>query len=256
MADEDIRVADRQLFARLDANKDGQLAAEELPEGRSRLFARLLRLGDADSDGRLDSEEWKQALEPRRPAKPIEQKRSSELPGANATRLVLLKLDADGDGVLTSDETPRGMRQVFNQIVEQFDRNEDGRVNRIELARGGPRITRVAQRAARQLNLNIDRELRQLDREQGEAAQRFSEQPTPQKMLADPKQSLALFEEFDRNNDGKIDHDEVPEQLTDRLGRLFRFGDRNRDGALSQREFLAATERAARLIERMSPGSD
>ncbi len=250
-AREDIRVADEQLFARLDANGDGQLKVEELPSSQARLFARLVRQGDADDDGQLTKDEWQQAIAPRRPAKPIEEQRPAELPGADAVRLVLLKLDVDGDGVIAKDEAPSNMQRVYNQIAEQFDRNDDGRINRLELARGGPRITRIAQRAVRQHNWDVERELKKLDRQQGSAALRFSERSTPRQMLTDPNQRKALFEEFDRNGDGKIDRDEVPAQVQDRLGRLFRFGDRDRDGALSEKEFLTATERLGRFMQRM-----
>jgi hypothetical protein len=243
---EDIRVADERLFARLDSNADGQLVSDDLPAGQARLFARLVRLGDADNDGGLSKEEWQHAITPPRPVKPIEEKRPSDLPGADAARLILLKLDVDGDGVLMQDEAPRAMRQVFTQLVNRFDRNDDDRVNRIELARGGPRLTRMAQQAVRRLNLDVERELKRLDREQGDAAQRFSEQPWARQRIADPKRAIALFEEFDINSDGKIEREEVP----DRLGRLYRFGDRNRDGNLSEEEFMAARQQVNKLQRR------
>lgn len=253
---DDIRVADDQLFGRLDANGDGWLEPSELPDGQSQLFARLLRLGDKDGDGRLTHAEWQQAIKPRRPAKPIEQKRASELPGADAARLLLLKLDADGDGMLTKAEAPEEYEFAFRRIVDQYDRNDDERVDRVELARGGPGLPRIAQQAVRRLDLDVDRELQKLDRQQGDAAQRFSERPDPRKLLGDPRQAAALFQQLDRNNDGKIERDELPEQAQGQLGRLFRFGDRNRDNALSQREFLTATERASRLMRAMSPGDE
>ena len=250
-AADDIRVSDGRLFATLDANGDGQVERQELSSEHARLFARLVRRGDSNDDGRLSEHEWQQALAPERPTKPIEERRGSELPGADAARLLLLKLDADGDSVLTADEAPSELKGVFNRIVEQYDRNDDGKVNRLELARGGPRLTRMAQQTARRLDLDVDRELKKLDRKQGQAAMRFSEQPSPRRMLGDPQQSLALFEEFDRNNDGRLERDEIPEQARDRLGRLFRLGDRNRDGALSEREFQAASQRASRMMQRM-----
>ena len=255
-AADDIRVADERLFVRLDANGDGQLAADELPSNQSRLFARLVRQGDANDDGLLTEDEWNKAIIPSRPAKPIEEKQSSELPGANAARLLLLKLDADGDGVLTTDEAPSELGRVFDRIVEQYDRNEDGRVNRIELSRGGPRLMGMARQAARRLDWNVERELKKFDRQQGEAAMRFSEQPSPRQMLGDPKQALALFQQFDSDGDGKLEKDEVPEQVRDRISRMFRFGDRNRDGVLTEKEFLAAADRASRFLNRMSRDSD
>jgi len=39
------------LFAELDANKDGQLTAEEIPADKKRLFERLLRRCDKTATG-------------------------------------------------------------------------------------------------------------------------------------------------------------------------------------------------------------
>lgn len=246
----DIRVSDDGLFARLDADGDGLLSADELPEAHTRLFARLLSQGDENKDGKLSESEWVGAIEPRRPAKPIEEKRATQLPGADAARLLLLKLDADQDGVLSEQEAPTELRAAFRQIVGEYDRNEDGQINTFELARGGPRLTRIAQQVARRLEWDVDRELAKLDKRQGGEAMRFTERPTPQRVLGDPKRAQALFDELDRNQDGLLQRDELPEQAKDRLERLFRIGDRDRDDALSQREFLAASERAARFLKR------
>lgn len=255
-ADDDIRVADGGLFARLDANADGQLASDELPEAQARLFTRLLSQGDKNKDGRLSESERQRAIEPRRPAKPIEEKRPSELPGADAARLLLLKLDVDQDGVLTEEEAPAELRVAFRQVVGEYDRNKDGRINSLELARGGPRLTRIAQQMSRRLDWNVESELAKLDKQQGDRAMRFTERPTPQQLFGDSKRAQALFEELDRNQDGKLQRDELPEQAKDRLERLFRFGDRDRDDALSQREFLAASQRAARFLRRTTSGSE
>lgn len=252
----DIRVADQQLFARLDSDGDGLVTATELPQEQSRLFARLVRLGDSNGDGHLTEAEWQVALEPTRPEKPIEEKRSSELPGADAARLLLLKLDADGDSVLTKQEAPERLRGALNQIVDQYDRNKDDQIDRMELARGGPRITRIAQQTSRRLKWDVHRELSKLDRQQGDAAMRFSERPRPEQVLGDPKQALALFKQFDQNGDGQVERDEIPEQVADRFNRLFRVGDRNGDNALSQREFLTASKRAAKFLQRMSAANN
>lgn len=248
----DIRVADQGLFARLDANGDGTLVAEELPAEQATLFARFVRLGDNNKDGKLSEAEWQAATKPRRPAKPIEDKRSNELPGADAARLVLLLLDADRDGVLTRREAPSDLRSVFDRIVEQYDRNDDERINRSELARGGPQLTRLSQQTVRRLDLDVERELRKLDREQGSAAMRFTEAPSRREFLGTPQQTLALFEELDKDQDGKLALDETPEQGMDRWRRLFRLGDRNRDGLLSRDEYQKATSRAARMMEMTS----
>lgn len=200
---EDIRVADDGLFERLDTNGDGRVVVSDVAPEHARLFARLLRLGDENNDQALTVDEWRAALEPRRPPKPIEAKQSAERPGADATRLLLLMLDADGDGRLTREEVSGDLQRVFDQLVERLDRNEDGRLNRLELSRGGPQLTRLATRAVRGLDLNVERELKRLEREQGAAAKRFDEQPTPQQRMADPERARALFQEFDANKDGQ-----------------------------------------------------
>lgn len=250
-ADDDIRVADLGIFARLDSNGDGLLTEGELPESQARLFARLLRQGDSDGDGSLTEQEWRTATRPRRPAKPIEKKQSNDLPGADEIRLLLLKLDTHADGVLTKEEAPEELKRTFEQIAEQYDRNDDGRINTLELARGGPRLRGMAQRTVRRLDLDVERELRKFDREQGKQAMRFSESPRREDVLRDPKQALALFEMVDTNQDGKLQRDEIPEQGADRWNRLFRIGDRDDNGELSQREYLAAARRAARFTQMM-----
>lgn len=255
-AEGDIRVADQGIFARLDSDRNGILTEGELPGSQTRLFARLVRLGDTDGDGGLTEQEWRTAIEPRRPAKPIEEKQRAELPGADEIRVLLLKLDVDANGVLTQQEAPKELKKTFQQIADQYDRNDDGQINTFELARGGPRLQGMAQRTVRQLDIDVERELKKFDREQGKQALRFSQAPRREEVLRNAKQSLALFEQVDTNQDGNLQRDEIPEQAANRWNRFFRLGDRDRNGELSQQEFLAAAQRAARFTQMVSQESD
>lgn len=247
-ASDDIRVADQQLFDRLDADGSGQIASDEVASSHTKLFARLLRLGDANQDGELNEDEWQAALQPQRPAKPMEQKRSAELPGADAARLMLLKLDVNRDARLTAAEVPSELHDVFDRIVERYDRNDDGNVNQLELGRGGPQLMRMAQRTVKQLKLDVEAELAKLEQEQGDDFNRFDLQPTPEQMLGNPKQALALFEQLDTNKDGELELSEVPEQARQRASRLLRRGDRNGDKKLSKSEFLEVSKRISRFM--------
>jgi len=253
-AADDIRVADDRLFDRLDTNSDGEITSSEISSSHRRLFDRLLRLGDENENGQLDRSEWKVATEPRRPAKPIEEKKSAELPGADAARLMLLKLDTNRDARLTEDEAPSELRSLFEKIVERYDRNDDGTVNNLELGRGGPQLMRMAERTVRELDLDVEAELAKLNREQGDAANRFDKQPTRERMVSDPNQARAVFERFDADKDGQLELSELPAELSDqqreRVRRLMRRGDRNGDKKLSEKEFMDISARIGRFLNR------
>ena len=251
-AADDVRVADQGLFARLDTTGDGLLTTRELPDNQARLFARLVRQGDSNGDGQLTEKEWRAATRPRRPAKPIEEKQSTELPGADEIRLLLLKLDVNTDGVLTKEEAPAELKRTFEQIVDGFDRNNDGRINTLELARGGQRLRGLAQRNVRRLDLDVERELKKFDRQQGDQAMRFSNSPRRVESMRTRQGALALFELFDTNKDGKLQRDEIPEGGAGRWIRFFRAGDRDGDGQLSQQEYMGLSARALRIRRMMS----
>lgn len=240
-------VADNGLFATVDANGDGQLEPSEAPEEQRRLVERLLRLGDRDGDGKLNPAEFERALTPTTAAKPIEQQATGDTPGADATRLLLLRLDTDRDTRLTRGEAPDALRPTFDRLVEQIDRNQDGELDRTELSRAGARLGRQSRTAARQLGWEVDAELRRAVADQGADADRFDRQYNPERSLADPKQAAELFKQLDADRDGQLVVDELPNQLQQRMGRLLRRADADQSGGVSKREFLTAADRISRF---------
>ncbi len=72
LADDPPSSADREaLFKKLDGNSDGQLTSDEVPEEQQRLFKRMLRTSDKDSDGKLSHDEFLAGTkEQARPAMP------------------------------------------------------------------------------------------------------------------------------------------------------------------------------------------
>jgi len=199
-----------ELFGRLDANKDGQLSADELPAERKRLFERLLRTSDKNNDGKLSAEEFSAGLkrvggdapaaseEPRRPRRPE---------GGPPPERLFRRLDANRDGKITPDEVPEPRRERFKQLLARADRDGDGALDQREFIRG----TRMAPGGLTGDN-------------QGGA------QPDPAR----------LFRRMDRNSDGKLTADEVPEERRAFVERLIRRADKDGDGALTLEEFVAS----------------
>jgi len=132
----------RAFFERLDANKDGKLSRDELPEQLRANFDRL----DANTDGSLNPEELAQAgrqFGKRPPGAPGTPPPQAGRPagGAPADRAQLEALfdrtDSNSDGKLTKDEIPeerQGMRGVLERsggdslTKEQFVRALEGTV--------------------------------------------------------------------------------------------------------------------------------
>lgn len=77
----EARTAREAMFARLDANHDGFISADERPEGADMRGGRMLERADTDSDGRISR---------------------AELMGQ--PYMMFQRLDANNDGVLSREE--------------------------------------------------------------------------------------------------------------------------------------------------------
>jgi hypothetical protein len=246
---EDHSAGDASLFHRLDGNANGLISADEVLPQNQRLFARLVRNADADADGALSVDEFLTGLMPSRPEKPIEAKQPSSFPQAEAIRYLLLTLDTDVNSVIEADEVPDDLQRAFEILVDRLDRNDNGRLEPIELTRGGPALAQIAGRYVSSRRVDVAAELKKLDKTQGKSAQRFDGRP-PVEMLAEPRQARALFARLDANGDRQVEPAEVPEPFQPQLERFLRIADGNRDGRLSEEEFLAGAARISRLLSR------
>jgi hypothetical protein len=232
-----------ELFNRLDGDTNGRVTASEVPPSQERLFRRLLRRGDANGDKALTQVEFLAALVPSRPEKEIEAKQPATLPQADAVRWLLLAMDTSGNSWIEAEEVPEDLQPVFERMLERLDGNTNGVLERVELSRGGPPLAQIAGRFVQREGIDVAAELRKLERTLGKAANRFELQRVPLERLGDPKQAREIFGQLDGNGNGQIEPAEVPEPFQRPLQRLTRLADRNGDGQLSEREFLAGAKR-------------
>ncbi len=168
----------RQFFDRLDANKDGKLSKDELPEQLRERFSQM----DGNGDGFVTPEEFgrgaAQAFGKRPPGAP-------PAPGGDAARRAAEgfdSADANKDGKLTKDELPEGFRAGFEQMLQRLNVTGDS-ITKEQYVRGMV-MAAQATGAAPQGNTA--------------AAQRATFE--------------SLFDRTDSNSDGKLTKDEIPEE--------------------------------------------
>ncbi len=252
-ASKPMSAGDAALFDRLDADHNGSIEADEVAAEYRPLFDRLLRRGDSNHDQVLSRQEFVAALVPTRPPKPLEAKEPSTVPQANAVRYLLLTMDKNRNARIEKDEVPRELKGAVENMIERMDRNGNGALDRQELSRGGPAMAAVAGRYVARLGIDVDAELAKLKKSEGDAFDRFEQQPKPLADIRDPKQARQLFAQLDENADGKLDPKEVPDPLQEPIRRLIRIADRDGDSKLSKEEFVAGTERLAKFLKRGRP---
>jgi Ca2+-binding EF-hand superfamily protein len=241
---------DADLFNRLDANHDGAIGAGEVTSENRALFERLLRRADANHDKSLSREEFLASLVPSRPERAVETKESAVPPQADAVRYMLLKLDANQNARIEKDEVPKQLRPIFELLLERLDNNTDGQLDRQELSRSGPGLAQIAGRYVEREGIDVKTELPKLEKAQGAAAKRFDDTGGPLERLSDPQQARQMFKELDTNNDGYLSEKEVSEVFRERADRFTTMSDRDRDGRLSEREFVDGAERISKFLGR------
>jgi Ca2+-binding EF-hand superfamily protein len=201
-----------ELYDRLDANHDGQLTADEVPQEHRVLFDRLLRRADRNADGKLSREEFVQGLADDQPnpaadrPNPGSNQDSEAKIRAYATS-ILKQYDTNGDGVLDKSEWSK-----LNN-AERYDRNHDGKITLDAIIE----TLHPAQRAADEQNaMPRDRGPMGggfgMGGMRGGAANAGGGFGGGGGAMGDgmrPMVGAALFHALDTNNDGKLDAKEI-----------------------------------------------
>lgn len=255
--------ADNHLFSQLDKNGDNVLSSDEMSNAQRRFFDRLVRVGDADDDGKLSKSEYLSALKPPAPVASLGQP-ANRGRGRFDPAQTFRRLDSDGDGKLKLDELPQFLQTRFKPLfdragteeltLEQYtralrggqqgarglsadefkemDANGDGKLALSEVpTRRRGRFEPIFKRTDKK---EISRE--ELNRAMG-ASRRFGQTPAA---LA------AMFSRFDANKDDRITLDEVPEPAKAYVRGLFRRLDKDVDKALTRDDFQKLSGAGAR----------
>jgi Ca2+-binding EF-hand superfamily protein len=271
------------LFERLDANKDGTLTKEEVPEERQRLFTRLLRSSDKDGDGKLAREEFAAGIQDQPAEKGDAEKTRGnaakervargagvDRPGFDAGAL-LERLDANNDGKLTEEEIPAERRGQIAAVFNRADADSDGVVTTEEIStlRRRSASTDSARMAGgavvlRALDADGDGALSSGEIENAAAALKKLDKNGDGRLTRDelgPPGGVAGFggggtavldrvRDMDKNQDGKISKDELPPRLQERFDAL----DANKDGSLDREELRQGLRR--QISDRPGRGQD
>ncbi|MGD9721773.1 MAG: hypothetical protein AB7O59_05205 [Pirellulales bacterium] len=124
------------------------------------------------------------------------------------------QLDGNADGKLQADEVPAERKRLFDRLLREADKNDDGALDATEFAAGLSGADDEPQRPAGAR-----------DRRRGPEGR-----PNPAR----------LFDRLDANSDGKVVADEVPAERREMFERLVERGDKDDDQALSREEFVQA----------------
>lgn len=204
--------ASDSLFSLLDANKDGKVTSDEVNEKQKSHFNRLLNVSDKNKDGVLTQDEFTEGLkEPE--ATPMDNSKESR----------------------KSKSDKKKKKQMFSYIsslFKKFDKNKDDKVTREEIPQQlRPRVAQLFQRLGKNEITKDDLE---------KIREKMGIEPEPTAEGESKKQAAkivdTLFASADKNEDGFITIDEIPEDKKSN----FELSDANKDGKVTKKELQVA----------------
>lgn len=213
-----------ELFDKLDANKDGQITSEEVPEEHRAHLDRLLRKSDKDENKSLSKEEWEAAHKP------------------------------DAEPEVGGPPKEREGRPNPGQMFERLDANKDGKLQKSEIpAEGPPKVREMLDRAFEKAGKD------ELSREEllssiGKMAKEKAGAPGGKG--GEPGKLVERLKKLDKNGDGKVTTDEFPAEGAERLqGLMSKIGGGDSIDIAKAEEFVESqAKKQAAKMEKKKPG--
>lgn len=138
---------------------------------------------------------------------------SAQEPAKTDQESVFKKLDANNDGTVTSDEVSEDQKRFFNRLLRNADKDGDGKLTLAEFQAG-------------------TQDERPADRPASPGGERRRPEGGP-----NPAELEERFKQGDKNGNGKLEADEVPEEFRERFQTLIERADKDGDKALTLEEF-------------------
>jgi Ca2+-binding EF-hand superfamily protein len=235
------------FFDRMDTNQDGIVTLEEIPSDRQAIVKRLFDRLDGNDDGKLTRKEFDAGIDrARAKAASPEPPRPPAPPGGSVADT---QRQPDGPGRPSELSTPSQSRFGGRadagpggfggpDLFRALDSDSDGRLSKAELANAVDALMKFDKDGDGWL---LPQELAEGTRGSLPAGARPPGVSGPGGARA---RSLdAVIQRADRDGDGKLSKDEVPEMLRERFDQV----DTDRDGLVDKDELSAVGERLRRL---------